>query len=86
MGKARTSNTLKKLVRRKARFDKSNIAKGTSSSIKSKKLANFSNMLASLNENQPTFIETSKGKFLVQVKTISSRLIGKRKGKLDIKL
>lgn len=85
LGKARTSNTLKKLVRRKARFDKSNIAKGTSSSIKSKKLANFSNMLASLNENQPTFIETSKGKFLVQVKTISSRLIGKRKGKLDIK-
>jgi len=86
LGKARTSNTLKKLVRRKARFDKSKIAKGTSSSRKSKKLAFMANAVASLNEKKPTFIETSKGRFLVQVTSISSSIRGKRKGKLDIKM
>jgi len=86
MEKSRTSNTRKKLVRRKARFDKSKIAKGTSSYMRSKKLANVQNMIASLQENAPTYIETSKGKFLVQVKSFSSRSVGKRKGKLDIKV
>ena len=86
LAKARTSNTLKKLVRRKARFDKGNVAKGTSSKMRSKKLANVQNMVASVQENSPTFIETSKGKFLVQVTSISSKSVGKGKGKLDIKL
>lgn len=84
--KSRTSNSLKRLVRRKARFDKGKLAKGTSSHMRSKKLANIQNMMASAVENAPTYIETSKGKFLIQVKSISSRSVGKRKGKLDIKL
>jgi len=86
LAKARTSNTLKKMVRKKARFDKSKLAKGTSSSMRKKKLANIANMMASVQENAPTFIETSKGKFLVHVKSISSRTVGKRKGKMEIKL
>jgi hypothetical protein len=80
--KARTSNSKNRLVRRKARFDKSNIAKGTKRSAKSKKLANVQNMFASFDEKSPTFIETSKGKFLVQVKSFKK----KANGKLDIKL
>lgn len=86
LAKARTSNTLKKMVRKKARFDKSKLAKGTSSNMRKKKLSNIANMMASVKENAPTFIETSKGKFLVHVKSISSRNVGKRKGKMDIKL
>lgn len=86
MAKSRTSNNRDRLVRKKARFEKSRIAKGTSSKMRSKKLANIQNMVASLQEKAPTFIETSKGKFLVQVTNISSRTVGKRKGKLDIKL
>jgi len=86
MKKARTSNSARKLVRRKARFDKSRIAKGTSSNVKSKKLAFMANVIASFNEKEPTFIQTSKGRFLVQVTKISSSISGKRKGKLDIKM
>lgn len=86
MKKARTSNSVKKLVRRGGRFDKSKIAKGTSSHMRSKKLANYANMMASLKEKEPTFIETNKGRFLVQVKSISSKRVGKRKGQLDIKM
>lgn len=86
MKSTRTSGSTKRLVRRKARFDKGNVAKGTSSKMRSKKLANFQNMVASIQENAPTFIETSKGKFLVQVTRLSSRIVGKGKGKLDIKL
>lgn len=83
LGKARTSNTLKKLVRRKARFDKSKISKGTSSFRKSKKLSNVQNMMASAKENAPTFIETSKGRFLVQVRSIGKKSDGKLNIKLD---
>lgn len=72
MKKTRTSNSAMRLVRRKARFDKSNIAKGTSSKLRTKKLANISNAFASAKENKPTFIETSKGKFLVQVRSITT--------------
>lgn len=84
--KSRTSNNARKLVRRGSRFDKSKIAKGTSSKLRTKKLAFMSNVIASLQENKPTFIETSKGKFIVQVRSISSSVKGKRKGKLDIKM
>jgi hypothetical protein len=80
--KSRTSNSRNRLVRRKARFDKSNIAKGTKRRAKSKKLANVQNLFASFDEKAPTFIETSKGKFLVQVKSFKK----KANGKLDIKL
>lgn len=83
LGKARTSNSLKRLVRKKARFDKSKLAKGTSSKMRSKKLDFARNAMASLKENAPTFIETSKGKFLVQVKSIKTDSGHK---KLDIKL
>lgn len=78
----RTSKNRNRLVRKASRFNKSKIAKGTSSFRKSKKLSNISNMMASLNEKSPTFIETSKGKFLVQV----SRLGKKSNGKFNIKL
>jgi len=87
MKKARTSNSAKKLVRRKGRFDKSKLARGSrSSSIKSKKENFMSRVLASLNDNAPVFIKTSKGTFLVQVRSISSSIKGKGKGKLDIKM
>lgn len=68
LAKTRTGNSLAKRVRRKARFDKNKIARGTSSYRKSRKLANVPNMMASYKEKMPTYIETSKGKFLVQVK------------------
>lgn len=83
LGKTRTSNSLKKRVRRSARFNKSKIAKGTSSSVKSKKLAFMANVYASLKENAPTFIQTSKGKFLVKVHSIGKGDDGKRDIKLD---
>lgn len=70
--KARTSNNRNRLVRKKARFDKSKIAKGTSSKIKTKKLDFVGNAYVSFKEKAPTFIETSKGKFLVQVTKFSS--------------
>jgi len=70
--KSRTSSSSKRLVRRKARFDKSKLAKGTSSIMRSKKLDFARNAIASAKENAPTFIETSKGKFLVQVKSVKS--------------
>lgn len=80
---ARTSNNSKRLVRRKARFDKSKIASGTSSKMRDKKLAFVQNAFASLKENAPTFIETSKGRFLVQVTKIKTDANHK---KLDIKM
>lgn len=80
--KARTSNSAMRLVRRKSRFDKSKLAKGTSSYMRSKKLANIQNMVASFQEKDPTYIETSKGKFLVQVKSYKKNA----NGKIDIKL
>jgi len=80
--KARTSNSAMRLVKRKARFDKSKLARGTRKHKKSKKLANVQNMFASFEEKTPTFIETSNGKFLVQVKSFKK----KANGKLDIKL
>jgi DNA-binding protein YbaB len=80
--KTRVTGSSKRLVRNKSRFDKSKIAKGTSSFRKSKKLANIQNMMASAKENAPTFIETSKGRFLVQVKSFGK----KSNGKLNIKL
>ena len=72
LAKARTSNSLKRLVRKKARFDKSKLAKGTSTKMRSKKLDFARNAMASVKENAPTFIETSKGKFLVQVKKVTT--------------
>lgn len=72
LAKSRTSNSSKRLVRRKARFDKGKLAKGTSSIMRSKKLDFARNAMASVKENAPTFIETSKGKFLVQVKSVKS--------------
>ena len=83
MEKSRISNNRDRLVRRKARFDKNRIAKGTSSSRKSKKLTNIQKMMASFNEKAPTFIETSKGKFLVQVTKMGKKSNGKFAIKLD---
>lgn len=63
--KARTSNSSKRLVRKKARFDKSNLSKGR---VRSKnRVTNTMKMISSFEEKKPTFIETKKGKFLVQV-------------------
>lgn len=83
MKKARTGSSRNRLVRRKARFNKSNIAKGTSSSRKSKKLDFVRNAYASLNEKAPTFIETKSGRFLVQVKKITN---DKGHKKINIKM
>lgn len=84
LGKTRTSNSLKKRVRRASRFDKSKIARtGRSSSIKSKKESFMSKALASLYEDKPVLIKSSKGSFLVKVTSISS---GREDRKLDIKM
>lgn len=84
LGKARTSNTLKKRVRRASRFDKSKLAKsGRSSGIKSKKEGFMSRVLASLNDDAPVFIKTSKGTFLVKVHSIES---GRGDRKVDVKM
>lgn len=72
LAKARTSNKRNRLVRKKARFAKEKIAKGTSSKARTKKLNFVGNAYASFKEKAPTFIETSKGKFLVQVTKFSS--------------
>jgi len=83
LGKARTGGTLNRLVRKKSRFDKSKLAKGTSSKMRTKKMNTIGNAFASLKENAPTFIETSKGRFLVQVRKIKTDSGHK---KLDIKM
>ncbi len=84
LGKARTSNSLKKRVRRAARFSKSNLAStGRSSNLKNKKEGFMSRALASLNDKKPVMIKSSKGSFLVQVTSISS---GTKDRKLDIKM
>jgi len=70
--KARTSNNRNRLVRKKARFAKEKLASGTSSKARTKKLNFVGNAYASFKEKAPTFIETSKGKFLVQVTKFSS--------------
>lgn len=84
MKKARTGNSANKLVRKGARFNKSNLASLSSSKIKNNGF--MKSALASLEQKKPVFIKTSNGSFLVQVKSISSLIKGKRKGKLDIKL
>jgi hypothetical protein len=65
MAKTRISNSRDRLVRGKARFDKGNLSKGR---VRSKKrVTNTMKMISSFEEKKPTFIETKKGKFLVQV-------------------
>lgn len=81
--KARVSGSAKRLVRRGARFAKSNLAKSRQGSGKGKKAGFMSNVVASLEENKPVFIKSKKGTFLVQVTKISSKRKGK---KLDIKM
>lgn len=83
--KARTSNSLKKKVRRAARFDKKKLAKGYKQSAKGGQ-SNVKKMFSSYMENAPTFIKTKKGSFLIQVTNVSSSIKGKRKGKLDFKI
>lgn len=80
--KARTSGSAKKLVRKKGRFDKSKIIKGRVRTKKS--VSNTLNMLSSFEENKPTFINSKKGKFLVQVTAVSfNSVTGKHDFKLD---
>lgn len=68
MKKARTANSANRLVRKKARFDKSNLAKGR---VRNKKSAsNTMNMISSFQEKKPTFVKTKKGTFLVQVEDV----------------
>lgn len=79
LGKARTSNSLKKRVRRASRFDKSKMARtGRSSNLKAKKEGFMSKALASLYENKPVMIKSSKGTFVVQVKSISPETKGRK--------
>lgn len=65
MSKARSSNSLQKLVRKKARFSKDNLAS------KSRNKKDFiKNAYKSVKENKPVFIETKKGNMLVQYKSM----------------
>lgn len=70
--KARTSNSANRLVRKKSRFNKANIVRGGGSKARSKKAQFIANAYVSAKENKPTFIETSKGRFLVQVTKFES--------------
>ncbi len=82
LGKSRTSNSLKKKVRRSARFDKSKLAKGRVRSKKS--VSNTMNLISSYEEKKPTFVNTKKGKFLVQVKGMKYNFAtGKNEFQLD---
>lgn len=65
--KSRISGNSKRLVKKGMRFAKGKIASGTSSKMRTKKLNFVANAYASAKEKKPTFIETSKGRFLVQV-------------------
>lgn len=68
MAKSRTSNSRSRLVRKKGRFNKANLIKGR---VRTKKrVSNTMNLISSYEEKKPTFVETSKGKFLVQVTDI----------------
>jgi hypothetical protein len=65
LGKARTSNSLKKRVRRAARFDKTKLVKGRVST--KKRVSNTMNLISSFEEKRPTMIKSKKGTFVVQV-------------------
>jgi hypothetical protein len=65
MEKSRTANSRDRLVKRKGRFNKTNLVKGRVRSKKS--VSNTMNMISSFEEKKPTFIKTKKGTFLVQV-------------------
>ncbi len=61
MAKSRTSNSPNRLVKKKARFNKDNLAS------KSRSKKDFiKNAYKSVKENKPVFIETKKGNMLVQ--------------------
>ncbi|APZ82875.1 hypothetical protein [Flavobacterium phage FL-1] len=82
--KSRTSNSLKKKVRIANRFDKSKMARsGRSSNIKSKKEGFMSRILASLHDNAPVMIKTSKGTFVVKVNSVTP---GRGDKKVDVKM
>lgn len=70
--KARTSNSANRLVRKKSRFNKSNIVQTGGSKSRSKKAQFIANAYVSAKQKKPAFIETSKGKFLVQVTKFDS--------------
>ena len=72
------TRTGKGLVKKNARFNKANLAK-----TKKKTKSNVQRMYVSAMEKKPIFINTSKGRFLVQVHSISSDIQDK---KMDIKL
>lgn len=66
MKAARTGGSPDRLVRKKARFDKNNVA-----GSKSRQKKNFfKNAFASVKENKPVFVETKKGTILVQYKSL----------------
>lgn len=70
------------LVKRNARFNKSNLAKGYKSAKKGGK-SNMAKLFSSALENKPVFISTTKGRFLVKVNSISSDT-GDKKTKIDL--
>ncbi len=82
MKDSRTSNSRNRLVRRKARFDKSSLAKGR---VRTKKrVSNTMNLISSFEEKKPIFIETKKGKFLVEVTDMSYNM-GTKKHDFKVK-
>lgn len=82
MKKTRTSNSPKRLVRRKDRYSKGRIIKGRVRTKKS--VSNTLNMISSFDEKRPTFVSTKKGRFLVQVTGMSfNSVTGKHEFTLD---
>lgn len=79
IGKSRTGRGL---VKRNARFNKNNVAKGYKNAKKGGK-SNMMRLVASKLENKPVFINTKKGRFLAKVNSISS---GRGSKEVDIKL
>lgn len=73
---ARTGGSPDRLVKRKARFDKDNVA-GSKSRQKKQFIRNA---FASVKDNKPVFIETKKGTMLVQYKSVKKYKRG-NKGK-----
>jgi len=82
LGKARTSNSLKKKVRRAARFDKKKLARGYKMTTKGGQ-SNVKKMHSSYTENAPTFIKTKKGSFLIQVTDVRYNM-GTKKSEFKI--
>lgn len=83
LGKARASNSLKKKVRVKNRYDRKNLAQGHIKSIRNTKKGKRSSvmaMIASYEEKKPVFIRAKSGiAYVVEVKEMNYNMITKKR-------